>query len=281
MKFNPEHIKLSIKLRRTPEMKTPRQPSQEQILQILEQNPPPAPDPHKRDAFIRQLTEEALFMDYMGHQTLAEKISSQLSYMSPWFFPLQAGILIILFCFSFAHALQAVTFCLMSLTPILTGLLINEISKSFGHNMWEMEAACRYNLTKLFFLRICIISAADFIVLTAALAAFRMAGGMLWQFACCTLLPFFLVSALCLWLLQHFGNLLHQLVLLTACALAALAELMIALLPEQTYENLDNITLDTIFLGASLGAMALFLLCALRLCTRKYFVYTTQPTLHV
>ena len=69
--------------------------------------------------------------------------------------------------------------------------------------------------------------------------------------------------------------------LLAAYALAALAEFMIALLPEHTYENLDDITLDTIFLGASLGAMALFFLCALRLCTRKYFVYTTQPTLHV
>ena len=75
MKFDPEHIKLSNKLRRTSEMKTPQQPSQKQILQILEQNPPPTPDPHKRDAFIRQLTEEALFMDYMGHQTLADRKS--------------------------------------------------------------------------------------------------------------------------------------------------------------------------------------------------------------
>lgn len=218
-------------------------------------------------------------MDYMNHQSLAEKLSTQISYMSPWSFLLQAGLLVILFCLSFAHALKEATFCLMSLTPILTGILISELSKSFSHNMWEMEAACRYNLTKLFFLRICILSGTDFIVLAASLAAFRIAGGMLWQFACCTLLPFFLSSALCLWLLQHFGNQCRYPVLLSVCILTTLAAFMVILFLENVQIQLDTMRLDMIFLWASLGTMLLFLLCAFRLCTKKHFVCTAAPML--
>ena len=252
-------------------MKNMEKELQKQISRILKQNTPPSPDRFRKASLLKALSENALSMDYLAQLNIWENLFAQCSHMSPWLFLLMGVFLVLLFVFSLMHALEAATFCLISLTPILTGTLIYELSKSFDNKMWEMETACRYNLAKLFFLRICILSGTDFIVLAVSLTMFCMTGGMIWKFACYTLLPFFLTSALCLWLLQHFGNRSHSFVLPIACLSSILIEIVLFSLPEEMLNHFDTATMNTGALLASIGALILFLLCTFRLCTKKHF----------
>ncbi len=262
-------------------MKNTEKELQEKISGILLQNTPPSPDRFRKDSFLKTLSERACSMDYLAKQNIWETLFAQCSHMSPWSFLLMAVFLAFLFVFSLIHALDAAAFCMLSLSPILTGTLIYELSKSFDSKMWEMETACRYNLAKLFFLRICILSGTNFIVLAASLTIFSLTGGMIWQFACYTLLPYFLISALCLWLLQHFGNRYRSFVLSTACLSSIFIEIMLLSLPEEMFHSLDTAALNTVSILASMGALVLFLLCTFRLCTRKHFANMVPGTLHL
>lgn len=180
--------------------------SQKKLKQLLSQNPAPLPDQQIKQLHIQSCSKAVLSMDYLGQQSFLEKVLTQASYLSPFAWTAQAGILIILFLFALQESRLSIFFCLLLLPSVLTLILLYELSKSFSCHMWELESGCRYNLPQLFLMRLCILGFCDLLILGSSLAAFRMAGGPLWLFCLCTLLPFFLSAALCLWALRLFGN---------------------------------------------------------------------------
>jgi len=280
-------------------MKKSERQEREQVSRLLGRNPLPEVDSRKRDALVSRLALDACDMDYMGEDSFMGKLAMQISYLSPWDFLLEAGLLAAVFYFAFQGRLSVVLLLEMFLAPLMIGILLYELSKTFSHNMWEMESACRYNLPQLFFLRLCILSGGDLIVLAASLAALRMTGGMLWQFSLCVLLPFFLNSALCLHFLQGIGR--RRICLVLLCLDVAAEEICACLfslygsvlrgypgnglaegdwgtysrngLPGERFRQyLENGTLDGICMAASAAALIFFLLSAYRFCRKKYYV---------
>ena len=262
-------------------MKQSNKKSQEQVRQLLELNIPPDPETTEKKKLLIQLNQNIRDMDYCNPQSFPEKILTQVSYLSPWIWLIQAGFLAILFFFAYRGERGRVTSFTILLAPCLILILLCELIKTFSHNMWEMESACRYNLAQLFFYRLCILSGSDFLVLGGALAAFQMTGGLLWQFALNVLLPFFLSASLCLWFLRRFGNRVSRTALAGACMLLFVLWIPVLATPKLTiliYDDpaamsvSDGFTwLPKAVLLATLLALTMFFINAFRLCTRQYF----------
>lgn len=261
-------------------MKKREKLSQEQLRLLMLGSRPPEINPAHRRSQIDLLTAEALKCDYLDRPRFFEELLSVISYFTPWIWLLQAGFLALLFLYMHVGMLDYVTCCITALAPCLTLILLYELSKSFRSNMWEMEAACRYNLPRLFFLRLCILSGTDLIVLGASAAAFCMAGGFLWQFALYTLLPFFLSSALCLWLLQYLGSRYSTNALVAVCLSGGSAWSILLAALQALILRLDRELLIQVTLWATLGALVLFLAGAFRLCTKKYYENTDNRKEH-
>ena len=255
-------------------MKKREKLSQEQLRLLMLRSRPPELNPAHMRSQIDLLTAQALKTDFLDQPRFFEELLSVISYFTPWIWLLQAGFVALLFHYAYMGMLIYVTPCITALAPCLTLILLYELSKSFRSNMWEMEAACRYNLPRLFFLRLCVLSGTDVIVLGASAAAFCMAGGFLWQFALYTLLPFFLSSALCLWMLQHFGNRYGGSALLAACLSMGSAWSILLAALQSLILRLDRGPLIQVTLWGTLGALVLFLAGAFRLCTKKYYENT-------
>lgn len=241
------------------------------LQQLLQTNTPPEPEATKRQALIRQLSEAAMDMDYLGQESFVERVLTIISYFSVRTWIAHIALLAVFFCCTQSRHESQLLAALFSLAPGLTVILLFELSKTFGCNMWEMEAACRYNLPQLFFMRLCALSGLDFLVLSGCLAAFRVAGGMFLQFTICTLLPFFLLSSLCLLLLRYFGS---------RCGLAGLVSAVILLsvlwVPfSQIFDQIrilwgDRALKNTV-LSATLAVLLLYLGSAAALCSKKYY----------
>lgn len=241
--------------------------SQKNLNRLLQQNQAPAPDLQTRKLHIRHLERAVLSMDYLDSQSFLEKLLTQASYLTPWCWLIQAGILILAFFFASVEESSSVLCCLLTLAPALTFQMLYEMSKSFSHNMWEMEAACRYNLPQLFFFRLCILSGCDFLALGGSLIAFRMTDGALWEFCLCTLLPFFCSVSLCLLALRRFGRRCSP---VSLSVIPVLSSFVPCLFVNQA--NLwfaDGFPLDTLICCATVGAFFFFLYSAARLCTSK------------
>lgn len=242
-----------------------------ELEDLLKQYTMPEIRPDIRKHQIAQLSADIRDMEYLPPQSFTGQILTQLSFLSGWIWIVQAGMLFLLFlCFFGADPAQVnmMMFCLASgLSLILTF----EISKSFRADVWEMEAACRYNLAQIFFFRLCILSGGDFLVLTAALIIYRMTGGSLWQFCLFTLLPFFLSSAVSLYALRRIGNRCHS----TAIAVIPLFSVnLTAWLIPAMEERLSGmgISLSQAMPVMTLLALAFLLYHAGRLCTRVHYL---------
>lgn len=246
---------------------------------LLNQYTMPEIRPDIRKHQIAQLSADIRDMEYFPPQSFTGQILTQLSFLSGWIWLAQAGMLFLLFlCFFGADPAQVnmMMFCLASgLSLILTF----EISKSFRADVWEMEAACRYNLAQIFFFRLCILSGGDFLVLTAALIIYRMTGGPLWQFCLFTLLPFFLSSAVSLYALRRIGNRCHS----TAIAVIPLFSVNLTawLIPAiEEFLSGMGISLSQAMPVMTLLALAFLLYHAGRLCTREHYLSENSLAAH-
>lgn len=259
-------------------MKNSEKKEQEQIRELLRQNIPPNVEMEQRRT-LHQLNQDIGKMDYSNPQSFAEKILIQISYFSPWIWLIQTGLLAMSFYYSCLERGDRMAIFMLFLAPCLTLILLWELSRILGHNMWEMEAACRYNLPRLFFFRLCILSGADFLVLGSVLVLFCATGGLLWQFALNVLLPFFLMSSLCLWALRRFGSRVNIFALATInMVLFSLWTSGLLNMPLLIYgsdfhltnkNNLDS--LPGIVLWVTLFALVLFFINAYRLCSKQYY----------
>lgn len=256
-------------------MKRKEKKADDRFRQLLQMNTIPEPEAGKRRTLINQLTSEAVNMDYMEQESFVEKVLTLGSYFSPWVWIAQAAFPALLFICAF-HEQEMVLPCLCALAPGLTLIMLSELSKTFGNNMWEMEAVCRYNLPQIFFLRITLLSGIDLIILTATLAVFRMTGGELWQFAVYALLPFFLLSSLCLLLLWHFGSRCSRIGL---CAVTIFLELLWAPF-SQLFRKIElcfgETAMERLVLCSTVLSLLFFIGSAAALCTKKYYGNTRK-----
>ena len=238
---------------------------------LLKQYTPPEIQPDIRRSQITQLSADIRNMDYLPPQSFAGQTLTQLSFISGWVWPAQAGILFLIFYHIFQTELLLLNMMLSCLTPGLSLILICEISKSFRANTWEMEAACRYNLAQIFFFRLSILFGGDFVVLTCALITYRMVDGPLWQFCFYAVLPFFLTSAVSLYILRRFGN--HCTPAMTA-AIPLSACFLVYWIISLIKEGLLHVGLS--LAGSipviTLLAFALLLYNAIRLCTEVRYL---------
>lgn len=261
-----------------------------QINRLLQLNMPPDVETTNKKRMLIQLNHHIKGIDYQNPQSFPEKILNQVTYLSPWVWSVQIGILALLFYFDYHSQHSSMVMYMSCLAPSLVLILLWELGKMFSHNMWEMEAACRYNLPQLISMRLCILSGVDLLVLGGTGAVFYMAGGPLWQFALCVLLPFFLAASLCFWILSCYGSHVNIVGLAAACAL--LFSVWTPLIsgppivvdssiygdhmPSELQAYLE--VLPRIALWGTLAALALFLISAYRLCTKQYYESTERIT---
>ena len=238
---------------------------------LLKQYTVPEIHPDIRESQIARLSVDIRNMDYLPPQSHTVQILTQLSFISGWVWFAQAAVLFLIFFYVFQADPLQVNMMLLCLAPGLSLILVYEMSKSFRVNVWEMEAACRYNLAQIFFFRLCILFGGDFLVLTGALIAYRMVDGLLWQFCLYALLPFFLSSAVSLYALRRIGN---------RCNSAVIAAILLlsGILSARTIPFISNslsymgVPLSRIIPIITILALALLLYNAMRLCTRVHYL---------
>ncbi|MCM1539975.1 MAG: hypothetical protein NC121_01810 [Blautia sp.] len=246
-----------------------------ELEKLLQNDTPPEIDADIRKRQIIRLSGDIQNMDYLPPQSFTGQILTQLSFISGWVWFAQAGILFLLFfCVFRAHPLQ-VEMMMLCLSPGLSLILVWEMTKSFRMNIWEMESACRYNLAQIFFFRLCILFGGDFLVLTGALVAYRMADGLLWQFCLFALLPFFLTSALSLYALRRIGNRCNVAV---AAAIPLLAGILVTwtVLDVNEFTTRWNISLSGGIPLITLLALAALLYNALKLCAGVHHLHENR-----
>jgi len=237
---------------------------------LLKQYTLPEILPDIRKSQIAQLSADIRNMDYLPRPSFAGQILTQMSFISGWVWFSQAGILFLIFYYVFQLEPLQLNMLLFNLAPGLSLILIHEISKSFRANIWEMECACRYNLAQIFFFRLCILFGGDFLVLTGALIAYRMADGLLLQFCYYVLLPFFLTSAASLYVLRRMGNRGNS-------AVTAAVPLLVGIFISWVMFPMDKLSFMGIFLSRSIPAatiLSFFLLLynALKLCAKMHYM---------
>jgi len=243
-----------------------------QLYALLQKNTPPQIHNRLRRSQITALTKDAMSMEYLGHQSLLTQVMTQLSYISGWVWAVQAGYLALLYLLTLKPDFFPLCDMMMLISPGLSLILLYELSKSFSYNMGEMEASCRYNLPRIFFLRLCILSGADFLILGGALIVFLKTGEMLWKFCLFTLLPFFLTCAFILHLLRKIGNRIHFIPL---AVISLSSQVFYPLAESAIRTDLDEyggFLTGRAIPAATVLALLLFLYNAAGLCRRQHYI---------
>ncbi len=243
------------------------------ISRKLQQNVPPEIDPRIRAGTIQGLAAEACQMEMLPRQSILEQLLIQANYLSPWVWLVQGLLAGSFFLLPAKEELWGaiLPLCLF-LAPEMTVLLVCQLARSFSHNMWEMEGACRYNLPRILAMRLCLVSGADFLVLVSALVLFCRMDYPLWSFALMVPLPFFLSSALCMGVLTRHTRLRGSLAPYTdfvLCAAVGILHILLAPLLSEISIRQEFFSTAEARRGigsATLLAMLLFLGAGARFC---------------
>lgn len=238
---------------------------------LLKQYTSPEIDSRIRSFHMEQLSRDIRKMDYLPQQSFIGQILTQLSFIPGWVWLSQAAMLILLYYCVFLNLQRTMNLLLSCLAPALSLILTCELSKSFRAGIWEMETSCRYNLAQIFFFRLCILLGGDFLVLTAALAAYRMVDGLLWQFCLYALLPFFLTSGASLYVLRRIGNRCNTATLTVVPVMVGMLHFLV--IPNLT-ESLSRlgISLSKSMPAVTLLALLALLYNAVKLCAKTHYL---------
>lgn len=239
---------------------------------LLKQCAPPEIDPEIRKRQITQLSEDIRQMDYLPRQSFIGQIMTQLSFISGWIWLAQAGILFLIYFYVFQDNSINVNLMLFCLSPGLSLILTFELSKSFRADIWEMEAACRYNLAQILFFRLSILFGGDFLVLGGALVGWRMADGKLWQFCLYALLPFFLTSSLSLYVLRRAGSRYNSSLLAAVPITAGIFNFFFIPFTNEIFLRSNAGSVSGAVSCMTLLALALLIYNARKLCTAAYYL---------
>ena len=238
---------------------------------LLKQIDVPDINPDIRRSQIAKLSEDVQDMEYFPAHSFTGQILTQMSYISGWVWIAQTGILFLLYFCGFYYDDVNIKAILLFMTPGLSLILIYEISKSFSANIWEMEAACRYNLAQIFLFRLCILCGCDFLVLTCTLIVYRMTGGTFWEFCFLLLLPFFLTVSASLFFLRRVGNRLNPGVMAVVPIIAGnITSFTVGFLSSDNV--IDKSLLQSATPIVTLLALFVFLYNCMRLCTEQHYL---------
>lgn len=238
---------------------------------LLKQIDVPDIDPEIRRNQIVKLSGDVQDMEYLPSHSFAEQILTQMSYISGWVWFAQAGILFSLYFYGFYYNNVNIKPYLLFMSPGLSLILIYELAKSFSSNIWEMEAACRYNLAQIFLFRLCILCGCDFLVLACTLVVYRMVGGTFWEFCFLLLLPFFITVSASLFILRRAGNRLNPGAIAVVPLMAgSIASFSVGFLSSDNV--IDKGLLQRVTPVVTLLALFIFLYNCLRLCTEQHYL---------
>lgn len=180
---------------------------EEELRRILARNLPPEV---RKEEIARLKREMRIQADAMPRysppeDSLPGMLLRQIPYITTWVWTVQIGA-VVFFALLYRDFFESrEPLLLMSLTgPVLALLLVVDLMRSFGCNMWEMEAACRHDLRQLTAMRMCIVGAADTAVLAAGCALYGKKEGNIWEYALFVVLPFLISSSVYLWELKLF-----------------------------------------------------------------------------
>lgn len=180
---------------------------QERIAQFLQKNQAPKPLPEKVFRLKQEVRHQAESIPFavLQHSSLPDRLLRQLPYISPWIWPVQLLVLLLFFLLLRQQSIRVETLVLLSSTgPLLAILPMADSIRSFGCNMWEMEAACRYDLRQITAMRLCIVGGGDILVLAFGSCLYGQKMSALWGFGLYILLPFLVSSCIYLQELNHF-----------------------------------------------------------------------------
>ena len=184
-----------------------RRIGEEELRRILARNRPPEVKEEEIARLKQKVRIQADAMPWYSppENSLFGMLLRQIPYITAWVWAVQMGT-VVFFALLYRDFLESrKALLLMSLAgPVLALLLVVDLVRSFGCNMWEMEAACRYDLRVLTAMRMCIVGAADAAVLAAGGALYGKKEGNLWEFALYVALPFLISSSVYLWELKLF-----------------------------------------------------------------------------
>ena len=195
-----------------------RKRGEEEISRILNRNKAPDIREEKMTNLKRELYARMECIDILPQISFPDRLLRQIPYIAPWVWALQVCVVLL---FAVAPELDRdgmEIFVFLSCTgPLLAILPTVDIVRSFGCNMWEMEAACRYDLRQITGMRLCIVGGADVAVLVFGGVLYVRKQGSLWEFGLSVLLPFLLSSSVYLWELNHFSRKCSGFLLCATC----------------------------------------------------------------
>lgn len=196
-----------------------RREEKRQIERLLRQNRLPRADGEKADALKRELRGRAESMDLQvcaPGEPYVVRVLRQIPYITGWVWIVQAAVAVLFWAAAGEGMTGFEAAMLLSLTaPVLALLPVVDIIRSFGHNMCEMEAACRYDLRQITAMRMCVIGSVDLALLAAGGCLYQEKCGSIWEFGLFVLLPFLAGSSLYCWELHRFSAKCSGFVLLT------------------------------------------------------------------
>ena len=247
----------------------PRKDSELETL--LKQINTPDIDPDIRRNQIAKLSRDIQDMEYFPKHSFAEQILTQMSFISGWVWIAQAGVVFLLYFCSFYFNDISIKPYLLFMAPGLSLILIYELAKSFSSNIWEMEAACRYNLAQIFLFRLCILCGCDFMVLACTLVVYRMTGGTFWEFCFLLLLPFLITVSASLFILRRVGNRLNPgTIAVVPLMTGNITSFFVGFLSSDNV--IDRSLLQSATPIVTLLALLLFLYNCMRLCTEQHYL---------
>ncbi len=157
-----------------------------------------APPPRGREAFLQQLAYPKL--------TYREFVLSQLRYIRKRIWAAAALLVVLSRLIAFpAPSPEGTAFWSLSAAlPFLALLTMTEIHRFAAYRMGELEASCRFSLPQIVMARLSILGTVNFLVLILLLSLIsQVSSYSLLQILSYTMVPYLLVCALCLWLLNR------------------------------------------------------------------------------
>lgn len=142
-----------------------------EVKEILEKYRVPKIPVHSIDDTVRLAKKKLNQQNVSVKIPFRNQLIGQIKYISPYVWTFQGILLIIISSFLLlAHdnpnAMHALSVILSTSAPIIALVAIPELAKSFYHNVWEMETACRFSFQKLMTIRLIIMGGIDLIVIT-------------------------------------------------------------------------------------------------------------------
>lgn len=234
---------------------------------VLAKNKVPDIDRKIRQETLDRLCRAAEGMDMLSPAPFFKRLIRQAGFISPAVWAVQAAVILIFAAVMVQNFDMVSSAIILSVTaPAMGLLLVVDVMRSYGSNMWEMETACRYDLRQVTAMRMCIIGGADLLVLAGGLCAFGMFKGSYWIFILYVLLPFFLISSLYMWELIRFSRKCSSFVLLST---GIVLEVIIVNGGNMLFEWAEKGFLEAAKIGVAAAAavcMLLFLRNAVQLC---------------